>query len=206
MAVISQTTLSIAFSWMKMSEFRLNFTEVCSKGPIYNIPALVQIMAWRRPLSEPVMVSLLTHRCVTRPQWVKTIKDPWWCLGSLHVSLLVGCIHSTPHNLASVNLPGDYSGMSNEIQYLFACSCLLCCTPVCDIWNPLDLRKKIYRWLRQWKYNIVPHCKLNQNRWYSANVNGGIVYLDLSRLFVVGSWKYVTNMYQNNITPRGLYL
>ena len=45
------------------------------KGPINNIPALVQIMAWRRsgikPLSEPMMVSLLTHICVTRPQWVK---------------------------------------------------------------------------------------------------------------------------------------
>ena len=44
------------------------------KGPINNIPALVQIMAWRqpgdKPLSEPMMVSLLTHICVTRPQWV----------------------------------------------------------------------------------------------------------------------------------------
>ena len=44
------------------------------KGPINNNPALVQIMAWRRsgdkPLSEPIMVSLLTHICVTRPQWV----------------------------------------------------------------------------------------------------------------------------------------
>ena len=42
-----------------------------------NIPTLVQIMAWRRPgdkpLSEPMMVILLTHICVTRPQWVKTI-------------------------------------------------------------------------------------------------------------------------------------
>ena len=42
------------------------------KVPIHNIPALVQIMAWRRPgdkpLSEPMMVSLLTHICVTRPQ------------------------------------------------------------------------------------------------------------------------------------------
>ena len=40
-----------------------------------NIPALLQIMAWRRPgdkpLSEPMVVSLLTHICVTRPQWVK---------------------------------------------------------------------------------------------------------------------------------------
>ena len=44
------------------------------KGPINNIPALVQIIAWRRPgdkpLSEAMMVSLLTHICVTRPQWV----------------------------------------------------------------------------------------------------------------------------------------
>ena len=44
-------------------------------GPINNIPALVQIMAWRRPgdkpLSEPMRVSLTTHICVTRPQWVK---------------------------------------------------------------------------------------------------------------------------------------
>ena len=46
------------------------------KGLINNIPALVQIMAWRRPgdkpLSEPVVVSLLTHICVTRPQWVNS--------------------------------------------------------------------------------------------------------------------------------------
>ena len=44
------------------------------KGPINNIPALVQIMAWRRPgdkpLSEPMMVSLTTHICFTRPPWV----------------------------------------------------------------------------------------------------------------------------------------
>ena len=45
------------------------------KGPINNIPALVQIMAWRcpgdKPLSEAIMVSLLTHKCITQPQWVK---------------------------------------------------------------------------------------------------------------------------------------
>ena len=44
-------------------------------GPINNIPALVQMMAWRRPgakpSSEPMMVRLPTHNCVTRPQWVK---------------------------------------------------------------------------------------------------------------------------------------
>ena len=45
------------------------------KVRINTIPALVQIMAWRRPgnkpLSEPMMFSLLMHICVTRPQWVK---------------------------------------------------------------------------------------------------------------------------------------
>ena len=50
------------------------------KVQINNIPALVQIMAWRRsgdkPLSEPMNVSLLTHICVTRPQWVKV----WWLI------------------------------------------------------------------------------------------------------------------------------
>ena len=44
------------------------------KGPINKIPALFLIMAWRRPgdkpLSEAMLVSLLTHICVTGPQWV----------------------------------------------------------------------------------------------------------------------------------------
>ena len=44
------------------------------KGPINNIPALVQKMAWRRqgdkPLSEAVMVNWLMHIHVTWPQWV----------------------------------------------------------------------------------------------------------------------------------------
>ena len=52
------------------------------KGPISNNPALVHIMAWRRsgdkPLYEPMMVSLLTHICVTRPQWVNKQQ---WCSG-----------------------------------------------------------------------------------------------------------------------------
>ena len=46
------------------------------KGPINNIPALVQIMACRRPgdkpLSEPMLVGSLTHICVTRPQWANS--------------------------------------------------------------------------------------------------------------------------------------
>ena len=52
------------------------------KGSINNIPALVQIMAWRRPgdkpLSEPMMLNLPTHICVTRPQWDKDRLSQVW--------------------------------------------------------------------------------------------------------------------------------
>ena len=41
---------------------------------IDSVPALVQIMDWRRPghkpSSKPLMVSFLTDICVTRPRWV----------------------------------------------------------------------------------------------------------------------------------------
>ena len=57
--------------------------------PTNNIPSLVQIMAWRRsgdkPLSEPIMVSILTHICVTRPQWVNTLAPGRYVSKSLSV-------------------------------------------------------------------------------------------------------------------------
>ena len=57
------------------------------EGPVNNIQALVQIMARSRsgdkPLSEPMMFSLLTHICVTRPQWVMSMVHLFysymWC-------------------------------------------------------------------------------------------------------------------------------
>ena len=52
-----------------LNKFSLKYVR---KGPIDNNPALVLIMAWRRsgdkPLSEPMMMSLPTRICVTRPQ------------------------------------------------------------------------------------------------------------------------------------------
>ena len=76
------------------------------KSLISNIPALFQIMAWRRiggkPLSEPMMV-LTMHNCVTGPQWVKRdiplwkkpkcpqcMQWPWWqTMATLHTGLRV---------------------------------------------------------------------------------------------------------------------
>ena len=65
--------------------FNYNFTEIYSQGPFNNIPALLQIMSWwwpgDKPLSESMMVSLLTHICIIQPQWIK-IKA--WIINYIH--------------------------------------------------------------------------------------------------------------------------
>ena len=66
-----------------------NSLKFVPKGPIDNIPALVQIMAWRRlgdkPLSEPMIVRLPTHICVTRPQWVNDFLVHWHIYAPLEI-------------------------------------------------------------------------------------------------------------------------
>ena len=61
-----------------------NSLKFVPKGPINNIPDLVQIMAWRgpgdKPLYEAIMFSSLMHIWVTRPQWVNSLwsSDAIW--------------------------------------------------------------------------------------------------------------------------------
>ena len=70
-AILQMIFFLVENVWISI-EISLNFVPT---GPTNNIPALVQIMAWRqtgpKPLFEPIVVSLLKHKCVTRPQWVK---------------------------------------------------------------------------------------------------------------------------------------
>ena len=66
MDTILQTTFSSAFFWMKMFEFRWKVSlKFVPKDLINNIPALVQMMAWRRPgdkpLSEPMIIGNMRH-------------------------------------------------------------------------------------------------------------------------------------------------
>ena len=72
LAAISRTTLSKIENAKISIKFSFKFV---AEGPINNIPALVQIIDWRRPgdkpLSEPMVLFVPTHICVTRPQWVK---------------------------------------------------------------------------------------------------------------------------------------
>ena len=99
----------------------INFSlKFVPKGPINNIPALVQIMVWRRPgdkpISEPVMVSLLTHICVFRPQLVNEK------LG----------------RVSSVKVWVDFFGAANFIEWpvviLKIISSTIWSTVLCDVW------------------------------------------------------------------------
>ena len=73
--------MAAIFKWIFLKEsVRISIKislKLVSKGTINNIPAWDQILAWHRPgdkpLSEPMMVDLLTHICVTPPQWVKLL-------------------------------------------------------------------------------------------------------------------------------------
>ena len=70
------------------------------KSPIDNIPALFQIMAWRRPgdkpLSEAMKVYFLTHICVARPQRVNFI-IPAWISNYVHYKVWDEIIYQFPN-------------------------------------------------------------------------------------------------------------
>ena len=76
-------------------------------------------MAWRRPgdkpLSEPMMVSLPTHICVTRPQWVNTV----------FVTYTFICFSSTLPYTRKTHLP-SYPGHFRE--------------PIESQWAPWDIK------------------------------------------------------------------
>ena len=69
------------FKWIFLNEhvwISINISlKFVPRGPINNIPTLVQVMAWRqsgdKPLSEPMMVRLPMHICITRSQWVNLL-------------------------------------------------------------------------------------------------------------------------------------
>ena len=103
---------------------RISLKFVC-KGPVNNIPALVQIMARRRrgnkPLSEPMMVRLPMHICVTRPQWLKIIQH-WKSKMSLlnvtyiciYIYIVIGTNHHQTQCIGEVNPSRDRNRDSDD--------------------------------------------------------------------------------------------
>ena len=84
-------------------------------SPIDNIPALVQIMAWRRPgykpLSEPMMISLLMHICIT--QWVKEVNFQMYPIQICFLYLIICFIHHLNISIAFVCASQDITNLSN---------------------------------------------------------------------------------------------
>ena len=77
MAAISQTKFAQTFPWKKVYEVCLRFHwRLFRIFQLTNIPALVKIITWPRsgnkPLSEPMMISLLIHICIIWTQWVNS--------------------------------------------------------------------------------------------------------------------------------------
>ena len=111
MADIWQRTFSNAFSCMKIYEFRVIVHWSLFLIQMNNIPALVQIMAWRRPggrpSSESMMVSLLTHIYVSLPQlaW-----DEMWYIK-------LGLLSSNRSNISSGVLITRCNILTYCIQY-----------------------------------------------------------------------------------------
>ena len=81
--------------------------EFVLKVRIDNIPALVQIMAWcwqgDKPLYGTMMISLSTHKCVTRPQWVNSLwlsnATRQYRFVSALFQVMVSCLTASSHYL-----------------------------------------------------------------------------------------------------------
>ena len=103
------------------------------KGPINNIPALVQIMAWRRPgnkpLCEPMLVFVPMHICVTQPQWVNTCGLPLYNTANFQENTYD---HDDRHSIALLG-GQDFRVWCN---WPALCAGLLCCN-FFDILTPV---------------------------------------------------------------------
>ena len=91
------------------------------KGPIKNIQVLIPIMTWSwpgdKPLSEPMMVSLLMHIHVTRLQWVNA-----QCPMKFHHHTFP---HNTPHQLLLL-VSFKVSGMTRvSFAWMMECICII---------------------------------------------------------------------------------
>ena len=111
---------------------------------------MVQIMAWRRqgdkPLSEPMMASLLTHICVTRPQWVNRALI---CLSLSGCNLAIGLAVWAAYQLYFLSdlvfawrlctrLVCHCTGHSRN--YMHVCASLLFCCGHIPLYFPISFR------------------------------------------------------------------
>ena len=90
MAAIFRTTFPDAFFLMKLFELRMHFDRIlfprvqlikCSIRSDNDLsPVRRQAVIWTNAVLLLMMVSLLTHICVTRPQWIKPLRAELFCV------------------------------------------------------------------------------------------------------------------------------
>ena len=126
------------------------------KGPINNIPTLVQIMAWCRPgdkpLSEAMLVSLLTHICITRPQWV----NPNWRIYSFQLIKLTSQVGYS-NKVLSITLSD--TRFHDDVTGEFPAQRLV--TRSFDVFLDLRLNKWLNKQSRGWWFETLsrPLCR-----------------------------------------------
>ena len=139
------------------------------KSPTNNIPSLVRIMAWRRPgdkpLSEPMMDSLLTHICVTRPQWVNMLN----CFKDYK-----RCIHISYHILDCIK----QKKTKFTLEQLYMGSILYCRYHTC--WCPGDFRSQ----------GISRHG-IDQMRWNIPSLASEKLTFKIHILFLLERWIFL---------------
>ena len=117
------------------------------KGPINNIPTLIQTMAWRRPgdkpLSEPMMIMLLTHICITLPQRV-------------NIEIFMG---RYVHDLGSRSWGGKKNGHKVRWQMHPVVMKLSVSWSICE--NSFDIKKTPYHTV----YYITLSVTMTEYRW-----------------------------------------
>ena len=175
---------------------RISLKFVC-KGPVNNIPALVQIMARRRrgnkPLSEPMMVRLPMHICVTRPQWLKIIqhwksKMPLLNVTYIYIYIVIGTNHHQTQCIGEVNPSRDRNRDSDDPWWSHQMETFSALLAICagnspvpgefptqrpvtrsfDVFFDLRLNKRLSKQWRGWWFE-TQSCPL----WRHRNANSG---------------------------------
>ena len=139
------------------------------RGPNNNIAALVQVMDWRRPgdkpLSEPMMVSLPTPICVTRPQWVKYL-NPNSMTHNLFMEYIT--MFSPGVEIACRSKTGSHSNYfpnAMDTGYYWKSQG----TGIHEVFNPLPPLSFYFHPQRKFCFHLCLYRGVCRN-WYSRNI------------------------------------
>ena len=178
-----QDIMADIFQCIFLNEYVCNSIKIAlefvPKGPINNIPALVQKMAWRRagdkPLYEPMMVTLPTHICVTRLQWVDSVA------GRLHKFLVVHICNRIAKGWDWFSQVIAFGIVLKLLYSIYVYVWLYLGIKICQCSQivPLCLR---YRDCTSW---IIGHLLVFADITDSGIQMGLLIYLNLHRLSVI---------------------